>query len=58
VYDMPAAALRRAVEEVGAALAAGALHELPAHRFGLDEIAAAPEAVEAGAIGKVLVDIG
>ena len=57
VYDMPAEALRRAVAEVGAALAAGALTELPAHRSGLDEIAAAHEAVEAGAVGKVLVDV-
>ena len=57
VYDMPGDALRRAVDEVGAALAAGALTELPTHRFGLDEIAAAHEAVEAGAVGKVLVDV-
>ena len=40
-----------------AALEAGHLTELPAHRFTLDEIAAAHEAVEAGAVGKVLVDI-
>lgn len=37
------------------ALAAGALTTLPVHRFPLDEIAAAHEAVENGALGKVLV---
>jgi len=42
---------------VSAALAAGDLSELPAHRFALDDIAAAHEAVESGAVGKVLVDI-
>jgi NADPH2:quinone reductase len=57
VYDMPPAALRTAVAAVTAALEAGALTELPAHRFSLDEIAAAHEAVEAGTVGKVLVDI-
>jgi NADPH2:quinone reductase len=57
VYNVPAEWLARAVDEVNAAAAAGELSELPAHRFPLDEIAAAHEAVEAGAVGKVLVDI-
>jgi NADPH2:quinone reductase len=57
VYNVPAEWLARAVDEVNAAAAAGDLSELPAHRFPLDEIAAAHEAVEAGAVGKVLVDI-
>jgi NADPH:quinone reductase len=57
VYTMPRAALRTAVEEVSAALRAGALSELPEHRFSLERIAAAHDAVEGGATGKVLVDV-
>jgi NADPH:quinone reductase len=57
VYHVTAEWLERAVDEVGAAVAAGDLSELPAHRFPLDDIAAAHEAVEGGAVGKVLVDI-
>jgi NADPH2:quinone reductase len=57
VYNVPAQWLARAVDEVSAAVAAGDLRELPAHRFPLDDIAAAHEAVEGGAVGKVLVDI-
>jgi NADPH2:quinone reductase len=57
VYNVAAEWLGRAVDEVGAAVAAGDLSELPAHRFPLDDIAAAHEAVEGGAVGKVLVDI-
>ena len=57
IYGVPDAALDAAIAEVSAAVAAGDLTELPAHRFGLDDIAAAHEAVESGAVGKVLVDI-
>lgn len=57
VYDIPRGALERAVAGVSAAVAAGDLTELPALRFGLDEIAAAHDAVERNAVGKVLVDI-
>ena len=57
VYNVAAEWLTRAVDDVSAALAAGDLSELPAHRFALDDIAAAHEAVESGAVGKVLVDI-
>jgi NADPH:quinone reductase len=57
IYGVPEPALRQAVADVTTALANGALTELPAHRYGLDEIAAAHEAAEAGAIGKVLIDI-
>ena len=57
IYGVSEADLRTAVADVTAALEAGHLTELPAHRFTLDEIAAAHEAVEAGAVGKVLVDI-
>jgi NADPH2:quinone reductase len=57
VYDIPGEALERAVAGVSEALAAGDLTELPARRFPLDDIAAAHEAVERNAVGKVLVDI-
>jgi NADPH2:quinone reductase len=55
LYGVPAAALDAAVAGVTGALAAGALTELPAHRFALTEIAAAQEAAESGAVGKVIV---
>jgi NADPH:quinone reductase len=55
LYGVPDAALDAAVADVTGALAAGALTELPAHRFPLSEIVAAHEAAEAGAVGKVLV---
>ncbi|HET9899834.1 MAG TPA: NADPH:quinone reductase [Actinomycetes bacterium] len=49
---------RAAVREVSAALADGALTELPARRFSLADTAAAHDAVEGGAVGKVLIDVG
>jgi len=55
LYGVPRAALEQAARDITAALADGALSELPVTRFGLDEIAAAQEAVEAGTPGKVLV---
>jgi len=57
VYSMPEEAKRAAVADIEAALRAGALSPLPATRFPLAEIAAAHDAVEAGAVGKVLVDL-
>lgn len=56
LYNVPRAALVAAASEVGAAAAKGALTTLPLHRFGMAEVVAAQEAVEAGATGKVLVD--
>ncbi|MFI6345591.1 NADPH:quinone reductase [Streptomyces sp. NPDC050560] len=56
LYGVPPRDLADAVDEVGAALAAGALTPLPVHRYPLAETAAAHEAVESGAMGKVLVD--
>jgi NADPH2:quinone reductase len=56
IYSVPDEALEAAIAGVGAALRDGALSELPAHTFGLDEIAAAHDAVEQGAVGKVLVE--
>jgi NADPH2:quinone reductase len=55
IYGVPEDALEQAAQDISAALAAGALTELPATKFPLDEVAAAHEAVEAGAVGKVLV---
>ena len=55
LYGVPRPALRQAAADITAALTDGALTELPVHRFGLPDIAAAHEAVEAGALGKVLV---
>ena len=52
---MPRPALEQAAQDITSALADGALTELPVTRFPLAEIAAAHEAVEAGALGKVLV---
>ncbi len=57
IYNVADEWLDRAVADVSAAVATGRLTELPAHRFPLADIAAAHEAVEGGAVGKVLVDI-
>jgi NADPH2:quinone reductase len=53
----------QAVHDVAAAVAAQALRVgddagLPLHRFPLAETAAAHDAVEQGAVGKVLIDVG
>jgi NADPH:quinone reductase-like Zn-dependent oxidoreductase len=55
LYSVPDKAMDAAVADVTAALAAGALTELPVHRFPLDDIVAAQEATEGGAVGKVIV---
>jgi NADPH2:quinone reductase len=55
LYGIPAPAIDEAVHDINVALAAGALTPLPAHRFPLDDIAAAHEAVEKGVTGKVFV---
>jgi NADPH2:quinone reductase len=57
LYGIPAEAADRAVTDISAALATGALTELPVTTFPLDEIVAAHEAVEAGHVGKVVVEI-
>ncbi len=43
------------VEEVDRPLAAGELTGLPVHKFPLADIAAAHQAAESGAVGKVVV---
>ncbi len=55
LYGVPADALREAARDITAALASGALSELPVHKFSLDDTAAAQKAVKNGAVGKVLV---
>jgi NADPH2:quinone reductase len=57
VYTMGTAAVAAAIGDVTTALRASALTELPAHHFSLDDVAAAHDAVESGAIGKVFIDI-
>ncbi|MBJ7596387.1 MAG: NADPH:quinone reductase [Candidatus Dormibacteraeota bacterium] len=58
LYGVPGAELDRGVADVSAALQARALTELPVHRFPLEECAAAQDAVQGGAVGKVLLDLG
>jgi len=55
VYGLSGQALDAAITDITAALTAGALTELPVHRFPLSEITAAHEAVESGVVGKVIV---
>ena len=57
VYNLTAGMIAQAVDEVTQALRAGALTPLPEHRFALRDIVDAHEAVDRGALGKVLVDI-
>lgn len=62
VYTVPASAKLAAVEDVSAAVRDGALHVgeeagLPLHRFPLERTADAHDEVEAGAVGKVLIDV-
>jgi NADPH2:quinone reductase len=55
LYGVPMAALEQAAADITAALAAGELTGLPVHKFPLADIAAAHEAAESGAVGKVIV---
>jgi NADPH:quinone reductase len=57
VYTIPDEAKRAAAGAISAALGDEALTTLPLHRFPLAEIAAAHDAVQGGAVGKVLVDL-
>jgi NADPH2:quinone reductase len=63
VYTVPREAKDQAVADVAAAFADGALPVgaeagLPLHRFALEQTAEAHAAVEGGAVGKVLIDVG
>jgi NADPH:quinone reductase len=55
LYGVPIDALTQAARDITAALEARALTELPVTWFPLDETATAQDAVEAGAVGKVLI---
>jgi NADPH2:quinone reductase len=57
VYTMPDEAKRAAVADITRALRGGALTTLPLTRFALEQTAAAHDAVENGAVGKVLIDV-
>ncbi|HEX5086694.1 MAG TPA: NADPH:quinone reductase [Nocardioides sp.] len=62
LYTLDERLLRAAVDDVSAAVSAGALcvgedAGVPLHHFSLEDAAAAHDAVEAGAVGKVLLDI-
>lgn len=57
LYTMPDQAKRDAVAAISTALHDRALTTLPLHRFPLTDIAAAHDAVEGGAVGKVLVEV-
>ena len=58
LYGVPAEALDQAAADITTALRDGALSELPVHRYGLDDVVAAQDAVQAGAVGKVVVVCG
>ncbi len=55
LYGVPMESLDQAAADISAALASGELTGLPVHKFPLAGIAAAHEAAEAGAVGKVIV---
>jgi NADPH2:quinone reductase len=57
IYGVPLTALDAAVADVDALLRSGGPVELPVQRFALADIAAAHDAVRAGALGRVLVDV-
>ena len=57
LYGIPAEAADQAVADISQAVAAGALTELPIIRYSLDEVVAAQESVEAGAVGKVVIEV-
>ncbi|MBO3663295.1 NADPH:quinone reductase [Microbacterium stercoris] len=62
LYTVDPDLLAAATEDITAAIADGALevgeeHGVPLHRFPLEQTAAAHDAVEGGAIGKVLIEV-
>jgi NADPH:quinone reductase len=57
LYGVSVEAIAHAVTDISQAAAAGALTELPVTRFPLEQVASAHNAVELGAVGKVLVEI-
>jgi NADPH2:quinone reductase len=57
VYTMPPEAIEQAVADITQMLSDGALTEPPLHIYKLEETAAAHDAVENGAVGKVLIAV-
>jgi NADPH2:quinone reductase len=57
LYGVPPPALAAAAADITAALRDGALSPLPVHRFSLDQVTAAHDTLEAGAVGKVLIEL-
>jgi NADPH2:quinone reductase len=57
LYGISQPDLRDAIARTQQALSAGALTTLPLHRFTLEQAAEAHDAVEQGAVGKVLIDL-
>ncbi len=57
LYAVRSEDLQRAIKRTTAAVAAGALTTQPLHRFTLDQIAEAHDAVEHGAVGKVVIEL-
>jgi NADPH:quinone reductase len=57
VYGLTPSMLDQAVADITAALEAGALRPLPVHRYPLERIAEAHDAVRDGVTGKVLVEL-
>jgi NADPH2:quinone reductase len=62
LYTLGADLVAAATEDINAAVAAGALRVgeragVPLHHFPLEQAAAAHDAVEGGAVGKVLIDV-
>lgn len=58
LYGVPRDVLADAARGITVAAGHGALSPLPVYRFGLDDVAAAHEAVQRGTTGKVVVDVG
>ena len=57
LYTIPPADLENAIAGVSKAVNEGALTTQPLHRFPLAETSAAHDAVQGGAVGKVLIDV-
>ncbi|MGH2843380.1 MAG: zinc-binding dehydrogenase, partial [Solirubrobacteraceae bacterium] len=57
LYGVRPVDLQAAIEGVCAAVAAGALTTQPLHRYSLQEVAAAHDAVQQGVVGKVLLEV-
>src|SRR6185437_11949703 len=55
LYGVPAEALDQGAVDITTALRDGALSALPLHRYDLADVVAAQDAVQAGAVGKVVV---